>query len=100
MSHRRFVQFETDTGNIFSIMESEHPPGDIAESPDLEVLQDDVREVTDEPYRTDEDWLRYRWTGSEFVERTDIPDVEEGDTIEDRLDTIESKLDQLLEGSE
>jgi hypothetical protein len=96
MSHRRFVQFNTDTGNIFSIMESAHPPGDIAESPDLEVIQDDVREVTDEPHRADEEWLRYRWTGSAFVERDDQPEPSAATAgIEDRLSNIEAMLEQL-----
>ena len=98
MSHRKFVQFDTETGNIFSVLESEHPPGDIAATPEEETVPDDVREITDEPHRPDGEWFRYKWTGSEFVERDDIPEPENTPSTEDRLSSIEEMLQQLIDG--
>ena len=97
MSHRKFVQFDLSTGNIFSILESEHPPGAIAATPEEEVIPIDVKEVTNEPHRPDEEWLRHKWTGSEFVEREDLLEPTTEPTTEDRLTNIENLLQQILD---
>jgi hypothetical protein len=68
MGQRTFVQLNADD-NVFSILQSDHPPGELAATPEEEVLPDDVREVTDLP---EEDWLTYKWDGSALVPRDDL----------------------------
>ena len=60
---RTFAQLNADD-DVYSILRSEHPPGEIAATPEEEVIPDDIREVTD---LDEQDWLTYRWNGSELV---------------------------------
>lgn len=63
MPMRTFVQLNADN-DVYSILRSEHPPGEIAASPEEEVIPDDIREVTDLP---EQNWLTYKWNGSALV---------------------------------
>jgi len=66
MPMRTFVQLNADD-DVYSILRSEHPPGEIAATPEEEVLADDIREVTD--LDNGQDWLSYKWDGSALVPR-------------------------------
>ena len=89
--HRQFVELDSD-GNVKSTLESERCPG-----PDPDVVPEGILEVTAQSPR---DWHRYRWDGSAFVERDDLPESVATETTEDRLTNIENMLQQLLEGQD
>jgi len=60
---RIFVQLDAD-GNATATLESPYPPGE-----GRETVPDGFVEVTDDQQI---DWLSMRWTGTEFVPRTDL----------------------------
>ena len=92
MAHTRtFVQLDA-AGNVAGCLESEHPPGS-----DPAVVPDGHYEVTGTD-RSTVDWMRYRWNGSAFVERTDLDTgaaTDAADTVDARLTRIEALLETL-----